>query len=99
MVFLILGAWELAFHLWMMDLPMLLGHRLNALIGTALVAAVVLATFALIQRYEQRLAVAVRALNEKNEALRTLDSYFAVRTQPSRSRHSPCSNDNRSRAC
>jgi hypothetical protein len=74
MVFLILGAWELTFHLWMMDLPMLLGHRLNALIGAALVAGVVLATFALIQSYEQRLAAAVRALTEKNEALRALEA-------------------------
>jgi hypothetical protein len=73
-VFLVLGAWELAFHLWMMDLPMITGHRLNALIGAGLVAGVVLATFILIQRYEQRLAEAAASLREKNEALRSLEA-------------------------
>jgi hypothetical protein len=73
-VFLILGAWELAFHLWMMDLPMVVGHRLNALVGGSLVAGVVLVTFRLLQEYEQRLAAALEEVREKNEALRALEA-------------------------
>jgi signal transduction histidine kinase len=74
MVFLVLGAWELAFHLWMMDLPMVTGHRLNALIGAGLVAVVVLTTFVLIQRYEWQLVAAAEALQQKSEALQALEA-------------------------
>lgn len=73
-VFVLLGVWELAFHRWFMDVPMILGHRLNALIAASLVAVVVLATFVLIQRYEQRLAAMADELKRKNEALRALEA-------------------------
>jgi hypothetical protein len=73
-VFVLLAAWEAAFHRWFMDLPMITGHRLNALIAAGLVALVVLATFVLIQRYEQRLAALADELKRKNEALRALEA-------------------------
>jgi hypothetical protein len=73
-VFVILGAWQMAFHFWLMNLPMLVGHRVNALVGAVLVAGVVLATFVLIQRYEQSLADAAAKLREANEALRALEA-------------------------
>ena len=37
-VVLLLGAWELLFHLTLMGLPMITGHRLNALVAAGLVA-------------------------------------------------------------
>ena len=49
-------------------------HRLNVLAGASLVAMTVLANFILIQAYEQRLAAAAAALQERNEALRKLEA-------------------------
>jgi hypothetical protein len=73
-VALLLGAWELISHLTMMHLPMELGHRVDALVATALVTSVVLAVFVLIQKYERHLARAAVALRRKNEALRALEA-------------------------
>jgi hypothetical protein len=71
---LLLGAWELTFHLWFMGLPMVAAHRFNALVAGLLVAGVVLASFTLIQQYEQQTAATVETLRQKNEALRTLET-------------------------
>jgi hypothetical protein len=71
---LLLGAWELFFHTTYMSLPMATWHRINVLVGAVLVGATVLAAFVVIQNYEQRLAAAARALDEKNEALRSLEA-------------------------
>jgi hypothetical protein len=73
-VFLLLGAWELFFHYGFMDLPMVTWHRLNVLVGASLVTMTILASFVLIQGYEQKLAAAAAALKEKNEALRALEA-------------------------
>lgn len=70
----LLGLWEVIFHAEFMRLPMVTGHRLNALVSILLVAGVTLAFFRLIQGYEQRLARAAAALREKNEALRALEA-------------------------
>src|SRR5689334_6718840 len=78
-VFVLLGIWELAFHRWFMEVPMILGHRLNALIAASLVAVVVLATFVLIQRYEQRVAALADELKRKNAALRALEAERDIR--------------------
>lgn len=67
---LLLGAWEMVFHIAFMGLPMITGHRLNALIAAGLVTLVIVASFLLIQQYEQQLAAAVRELQRKNDALR-----------------------------
>jgi len=71
---LLLGLWEIVFHAWFMGLPMVSGHRLNALVSAVLVAGVTLAFFRLVQGYEQRLARAAAALREKNEAFRALEA-------------------------
>jgi hypothetical protein len=73
-VAVLLGAWEFVFHLTMMGLPIVTGHRLNVLVAAGLVAGTVLALFVVIQRYEQQLASAAVALREKNEALRALEA-------------------------
>jgi hypothetical protein len=73
-VVVLLGLWDLAFHLFLMRLPMAMGHRLNVLMAAILVAVTVLALFRIIQQYEQQLASAAVALREKNEALRALES-------------------------
>jgi hypothetical protein len=71
---LLLGAWEMLFHVQFMELPMIIGHRLNAGVAAVLVGAVVLAFFVLLQQYEQQLAAAAEALRQKNEALRALEA-------------------------
>jgi hypothetical protein len=73
-VVVLLGAWELLFHLTMMGLPIVTGHRLNALVAAALVSGTVLGCFIVVQRYEQQLAAAAVALRQKNEALRALEA-------------------------
>jgi signal transduction histidine kinase len=73
-VVVVLGLWELVFHWFLMDLPMLVGHRVSFLMGAGLVTGVVLAFFRLIQDYEQELARATAAIREKNEALRALEA-------------------------
>ena len=64
-VALVLGAWQIAFHLWFMGLPMLTGHRLNALIAAVLVAGVLLAFFVLIQDYERQLSRCAERMGRK----------------------------------
>lgn len=73
-VVILLTAWELVFHLFMMGLPMVLGHRLNALIAAVLVSGAVLGFFVIIQGYERQLAATAVALREKNEALRAFEA-------------------------
>src|SRR5262249_17386771 len=73
-VAVLLGAWELAFHTWFMSVPMVTGHRLNALIAALLVGGVLLAAFRLLQQYEEQLATAAEELRQKNEALSLLEA-------------------------
>jgi hypothetical protein len=69
-VILLLGAWQVAFHLWFMHLPMLTGHRLNSAVGGLLVALTLLAALSLVQVYEERLAAGTRILWESDQRLR-----------------------------
>jgi hypothetical protein len=73
-VAVLLGAWEIAFHAWFMSVPMITGHRLNALIAAILVGSVLLVAFRLIQQYEEQLAAAAEELRQKNEALSRLEA-------------------------
>lgn len=70
----LLIIWQAIFHSFFMDLPMVTGHRLNAIVGAVLVAGVTLAFFQLIQGYERQLAEAAQEYLERNERLRALEA-------------------------
>jgi hypothetical protein len=69
-ILLLLGAWQLAVHRWLMGLPMATGHQVSALLGSAIVGLAVLAFLTLIQGYEDRMAAGSKILWELDQDLR-----------------------------
>ncbi len=69
----LLAGWEGIHHTYLMGLPMMVAHRVNALAGIVLVAGTTLVFFSLIQAYERRLSEAATRLRERNEDLRALE--------------------------